>query len=172
MQEFLSSISYETIKDGEIKQWYVWSTLIPYIKLLYIPHCPTSNDGMMKKLQLLSIEMILFGLMNMLSRENHRAVLVKEGLVDYVTCCPNHVPEMLKFYAQKLVHLVTSSYDIQQQPATLTNIVKAHLAKMYFGLEQILALSVGAIVNELLPRSQTNLESTVSCFFVPTNVYN
>lgn len=152
MQEFLSSTSYETIKDGEIKQWYVWSTFMPYVKLLYIPHCPMSNDGMMEKLQLLSIEMILFGLMNMLSRENHRAVLVKEGLVDYVTCCPNYVPEMLKSYAQKLVHLVTSSYGIRQQPVRLTNIVKARLAKMYFGLEQILALSVGAIVNELLPQ--------------------
>lgn len=152
MQAFLSSTSYETIRDGEIKQWYVWSTFIPYIKLLYIPHCPIPSDGMMRKLQLLSVEMILFGLMNMLSRENHRAVLVKEGLVDYIICCPNYVPETLKDNAQKLVHLVTSSFDIRRQPARLTNMVKAGLAKVHFGLEQILSLSVGAIVNDLLPR--------------------
>lgn len=146
MHEFLKSTSYETIKEGEIKHWYVWSTFLPYVKLLYIPNCPAPNDGMVRALQMLSLELILFGLMNMLSREHHRAVLVKEGLVDYITCCPNHTPETLKPQAKELVHLVTSSSDIQHQPAKLTNIVAGHLAKEHFGLEQVLSLSVGEIV--------------------------
>ena len=152
MQEFLKSTSYETVKEGEVKHWYVWSTFIPYVKLLYVPHCPIEKDGMMRSLQLLSLELIFLGLMNMLSRENHRAVLVKEGLVDYITCCPNHVPETLKHRAKELVYLITSSSDIQRQPAKLTSIVKAYLAKVHFGLEQVLCLSVGEIVTDLLPQ--------------------
>ena len=148
MQEFLKSTSYKTIKDGEIKHWYVWSTFLPYVKLLYIPHCPVTTDGMMRKLQLLSMELILFGLQNMLSRENHRAMLVKEGLVDYIVCCPNHVPQLLRDQAKELVHLITSSSDIQQQPPKLTSIVKANVAKMHFGLDRTLSLSVGEIVTD------------------------
>lgn len=143
MQVFLQSVSYETVKAGEIKHWYVWSTFLPYVKLLYTPHCP---DERTRRLQLLSLEMILFGLKNMLSRENHRAVLLKEGLIDYITCSPIHVPGILKPQAKELVDMVTSSPDVQQQPAKLTNIVKAYLAKVYFGLEQILSMSVSEIV--------------------------
>lgn len=152
MRDFLNSTSYETIKDGEIKHWYVWSTFMPYVKLLYLPNCPLPKDGMMRKLQLYSLEMILFGLKNMLSRPNHRAVLEKEGLIDYITCCPDHVPETLKSQAKELVQLVTFDSDIHQQPPKLDNIVKAHLAKMHFGLEQILSLSVSEIVTDLLPQ--------------------
>ena len=85
----------------------------------------------------------------MLSRENHRAVLVKEGLLDYITCCPNHVPPTLRAQAKQLVHLINSSSDIQQRPPKLTSIVKANVAKMHFGLERTLSLSVGEIVTNI-----------------------
>lgn len=147
MQAFLQSVSYETVKEGEIKHWYVWSTFLPYVKLLYTPHCP---DERIRRLQLLSLEMILFGLKNMLSRGNHRAVLLKEGLIDYITCSPTHVPGILKPQAKELVDMVTSSPDVRQQPAKLTSIVKAYLAKVYFGLEQILSMSVSEIVTALV----------------------
>ena len=150
MQTFLQSTSYKTVKEGEIKHWYVWSTFLPYVKLLYTPHCPMPSDGMMRRLQLLSLEMILFGLRNMLSRENHQTVLMKEGLVDYITCCPTHVPKILQPQAKELVNMVTSSPDIRPQPAKLTNIVKACLAKVHFGLEQILSMSVSEIVTTLV----------------------
>ena len=150
MEAFLQSTSYETVKEGEVKHWYVWSTFLPYVKLLYTPHCPAPNDKIIRKLQLLSLELILFGLKNMLSRENHRAVLMKEGLIDYITCSPTHVPGILKPQAKELVDLVTSSPDIRQQPAKLTNIVKAYLAKVHFGLEQVLSMSVSPIVTALV----------------------
>lgn len=150
MQAFLQSTSYETVKEGEIKHWYVWSTFLPYVKLLYTPHCPVPSDETVRRLQLLSLEMILFGLKNMLSRENHRAVLMKEGLIDYITCCPSHVPGILKHQAKELMGMVTSSPDVRPQPAKLTSIVKAYLAKVHFGLEQILSMSVSEIVTALV----------------------
>ena len=77
-------------------------------------------------------------------------VLVKEGLTDYITCCPTHVPGILKSQTKKLVHLITSSPDIRPQPPKLTSIVKAYLAKVNFGLEKILSLSVSEIVTALI----------------------
>ena len=42
--------------------------------------------------------------------------------------------------------MVVSSPDIPEGPPKLLNLVKARLAKMHFGLEQVLSLSVGEIM--------------------------
>jgi len=149
MEGSLQRTTYQTIMEGEVTRWYVWSTFVPYVKLVYIPDTPQPEA--VRKLQLLSLETIIFSLQNMLGRENHRQVLKQEGLVDYVTCMPSYVPESLKPKAKELVQMLATSADLQVPLPTLSSLVKAKLAKMYFGLEGVLAMSVGEIVSKLLP---------------------
>ena len=156
MKEFLQTATYQAVMASEIKNWFVWSTFLPYIKLLYMPDTEASRreqacSETMRSLHVLSLRTILLGLQNMLGRDNHREVLVQEGLEDYVTCLTSHLPPgMLREQARELVRIVGSG-GMQLQPPRLVNLVKAKLAKMHFGLERVVHMSVGEIVNEVLP---------------------
>ena len=150
MELFLQTTNYKTIMDGEVKHWYVWSTFIPYIKLAYIPNTP-QKEGPIGELQLLSLQLIIFALQNMLGRDNHREALLKEGLLDYVNSMPQYVPFSLRHQAEELVQMLAAFPDIPEAPPKLSSLVKARLAKMHFGLEHIVSLSVGEIVSEVLP---------------------
>lgn len=149
MDSFLKNTNYKTIMKAEVKHWYVWSTFLPYVKLVYIPETPQTE--MMRKLQLLSLQTVLFGLQNMLGRQNHVEVLVREGLLDYVTCMPLYVPESLKPQAREVVRMLGSSGDVEMHPPKLVSLLKAQLAKTHTGLEKILLLSVSEIVSQLWP---------------------
>lgn len=149
MEEFLNKVDHRTIMEGEIKRWYVWSTFVPYVKLIYIPKSPQPEP--MQRLQLLSLRTVVLGLHNMLGRANHREVLVKEDLLDYVLCMPSHVPEPVRAPSMELVAMLASCGDLQIQPPRLTSVVKAGLAKMHLGLEKVLRLSVGEIISETWP---------------------
>ena len=144
MDSLLQATDYETIMQYEVKHWYVWATFLPYVKLAYVPN--TQTEGPLQKLQLLSLEVIIFALQNMLGRENHREFLMKEGLLDFVTCMPQYVPPSLKSRTTKLVQMVASSPDVPEGPPKLLNLVKARLAKMNCGLEKVLSLSVSEII--------------------------
>ena len=146
MMSLLQFTCYEIIRSGELTQNYVWCTFIPYIKLAYIPNTPHINNPACI-LQVWSLEIIIFALQNMLGRENHREFIVKEGLLDFVTCMPQYVPPSLKSRATKLVQMVASSPDVPEGPPKLLNLVKARLAKMHFGLENVLSMSVSEIVS-------------------------
>lgn len=135
MDSFLKNTNYKTIMKAEVKHWYVWSTFLPYVKLVYIPETPQTE--MMRKLQLLSLQTVLFGLQNMLGRQNHVEVLVREGLLDYVTCMPLYVPESLKPQAREVVRMLGSSGDVEMHPPKLVSLLKAQLAKTHTGLEKI-----------------------------------
>ena len=149
MTSFLQKTNYELIMRGELKQKYLWSTFMPYVKLAYIPKQSVSRST--ESIQLLSLQLILFALQNMLGRDNHRQILIKEGLLDFVICMPHYVPPSLRPQAEELVQMVVSSPDIPEGPPKLLNLVKARLAKMHFGLEQVFSLSVSEIVSEVLP---------------------
>ena len=157
-QEIISEISsllqntwYRTVQEVELKLKYLWSTYISYVKLAYIPNTPLESnpDSTMYRLQMWCLELVVFALQNMLGRENHREFLVKEGLLDFVLCMPQYVPPNMRLRAAKLVQIVTSSPDISQRPPKLLNIVKACLAKMHFGLENVLSMSVSEIVSKV-----------------------
>ena len=148
MQGFLREADPDTIKKGEVKHWYVWSTFVPYVKLIYVPE--SAQTSQMRQLQLLGLETVLLGLRNMLSRQNHREVLVREGLLDFVLCLPSYLPERLRPHAKLLVEMLSASEDVTVGPPRLVNVVKAELAKRALGLEKVLQMSVGEIVSEML----------------------
>ena len=148
MENFFQNTTYQAIMEEEAKNGFIYVTFIPYVKLAYIPDTPQPEA--VRKLQLLSLKTVIFSLQNMLGRENHRQVLKREGLVDYVTCMPFYVAETLKPRARELVQMLASSGDLQVQVPTLINLVKAKLAKMCFGLEGVLAMSVSELISKTL----------------------
>lgn len=151
MEEFLKKATHQDLMEGEVKQWYVWSTFLPYIKLVYLPESsPSPSCEVTRQLHMLSLRTVLLSLQNMLGRDNHREVLFKEGLEDYVMCMPAYVPEILRGQAKKLVEIAVG-WRTLQQPPKLVNLVKAKLAKMHFGLQRVVEMTVGEIVSETLP---------------------
>ena len=146
IESFLEANGYEKLRELETSLHYSCSVFIPYVKLAYIQNAPQAEGTSTGKLQLVSLQFAIFTLQNWLGREDHRQILLKEGLLDFVICMPQYVPPSLRPQAEELVQMVVSSPDIPEGPPKLLNLVKARLAKMHFGLEQVLSLSVSEIV--------------------------
>ena len=147
MEEFLLTPKYIEVTKKELKNTFVWTTFLPYVRLLY-----TQDEEIeyASALKLCSLQIVLLGLHSMLMRENHCKVIVDEGLVDYIVCLPSHVPETLRSDAWGLIRLLSSEGNIAVHPPRLMNLAKAKLAKMYFGLEFVLNTPVNEIVSKIL----------------------
>ena len=146
IESFLQANSYEKIREAEISLKSTCSIFLPYVKLAYIPNAPQAQRSSVGKLQLVSLQLAIFALQNCLGQDIHREILLKDGLLDFVICMPQYVPPSLRPQAEELVQMVVSSPDIPEGPPKLLNLVKARLAKMHFGLEKKLSLSVGEIM--------------------------
>ena len=148
MEAFLQANSYKEIRDLEITHHTSSLIFLPYVKLAYIPNTPPQAEETVTnigRLQLTSLRLAIFSLRNGLGRECQRQTLLKEGLLDFVICMPQYVPPSLRPQAEELVQMVVSSPDIPEGPPKLLNLVRARLAKMHFGLEQVLSLSISEI---------------------------
>ena len=152
MEKFLASANIGDIVKYEEDQMCVWATLLPYLKLLYLPNTPGifPDDASLSQLQLLSLNTALFFLHSKIMRETHREVLMKEGLLDFVCCMPWHVPVGSRDQARAL--LCELGRHVRLQPPKLCNIAKAKLAKTHFGLEKVAKVSsVGEIFKSVYP---------------------
>ncbi len=102
-----------------------------------------------ESLQRYSLEMVLYFLHTKVARECHCKVLTEEGLVDFVTCLPWHVDAASRTKAKDLVSELSG--HIKLQPPRLSNLARAVLAKMYFGLEKVVSVdSPVELARELL----------------------
>ena len=45
MREFLDSAHHEDIREEEVKNGYKWSTLVPFMKLVYHPYSRRPSSG-------------------------------------------------------------------------------------------------------------------------------
>lgn len=150
MSQFLETNTYEKIRDCEIKHWYVWQTLMPYVKLAFTPNA-TELTKDQRTMQLLSLRVVIFSLQNMLGRSKHREVLLQENLLDYIVSMPWFVPDLLKQQAKELVVMLGGYPDVTMQPPRLLSITKASIAKSHLGLEKVVNCSAGEIATEVLP---------------------
>ena len=152
MEEFLLTPDYIEVMMQELKRTFVWTTFVPYVRLLYTCdeiNCNPWEVELVSALKSCSLEIVILGLHSMLVRDNHRKVVIDEGLVDYLVCLPPHMPEALRPKSRDLVQLIFSQGDVTVQPPRLINLAKAKLAKMYFGLEYVLSTPVSEIVNRI-----------------------
>lgn len=140
MNKFLSETQPEVIKTYEQEQDCLWATLLPYIKLFYVAESSQNSQDKpfceeMEELRRTSEKMILFFLHSKMSRKYCLVILIKEGLVDYVTALPWHVSVKSRLLAETVVSEL--SYHMKLQPPSLCSIVQAKLARMHFGLERV-----------------------------------
>ena len=136
MNKFLSETRPDVIRIYEQEQECVWATLLPYVKLFYLPP-HLGMDQQMRDLRCSSERMVLFFLHSKMNRQYSCDILIKEGLVDYVTALPWHVSVESRASAESVVLELGGHMTLQ--PPRLCSIVQAKLAKMHFGLERVIA---------------------------------
>lgn len=162
IKEFLKSADYSKIWEHERKNGYIWSTVAPFVKLVYFPKGSSSwtfcghgysadvNKEMLE-LENLCIEAGVFSLQNMMLCDDTRGLLIAENLLDFVVCMPWHLKEGEKSHERACDLNKSLGQKMQVHPPSLVNIAKAKLAVAYFGLEKVInASSVHELVNEVM----------------------
>ena len=143
MHKFLCNTTYEQVHEAEEKATYFWSTIKPFVRLVYFCYekhsssLPANQNQLLKDLYLTSVRAGIFSLQNMSLSEDYKDIIEKEELTDYLTCLPWYVPEVLREDAELLVQLV--NMKIKPQPPQLVNIVKGYLASYCFTLEEVMS---------------------------------
>ena len=161
---FLEKADYKEIREHEVKNGYIWSTMLPFMKLAYFPystskhtcssttHADVSSSDVetMRKLQELCVEAGIFSLQNMLSGAPAREILVKEGLVEYVTCLPWCTLPGSRAQERATELVFALGQKLQLHPPRLGTLTRAQLAAWHFGLEKVLqTLSVHELLAEV-----------------------
>ena len=150
MGDFLRDSSYEDLKMKFKRNQYDWSAFTSIVKLLYVRSSEevisqgNSVCATMKDLYVFSLRSAILAFRVMITREEHKQLLFKEKLSDFICCAPFHLPEELKAEAKDLVKEIGCL-----QPPSLLNIVRSKLAKLHYGLKSILEKSVAEIVMDL-----------------------
>ena len=158
-QIFLVSLSLIAEKEKDIKSfltnfvqeahpleitkidYFYESTVLPYVKLVYLPdNSPFCGSDV----QSVALQTIIIALHIMLGREFHRDVLIREGLMDYITSMPWYTTGAAEQRARALVRMVQQAPDVDLQPPSLLNIAKAFISKN--GLQTVVHLSVPEIL--------------------------
>ena len=143
MQTFLCSTTYNEVHSAEEEATYFWSTMKPFVNLVYfhynkhINSLAVQQNQVLKDLYLSSVQAGIFSLQSMCLSDDFKDIIEKEELTDYLTCLPWYVPEVLREDAELLVQLV--NMKIKLQPPKLVNIVKGYLASYCFTLEEVMS---------------------------------
>ena len=123
--------------------YFLETTLLPFVKQVYRPY--SGSDVYSEALQT-----IIIALHIMLAREVHRDVLIREGMMDYITCMPWYTTGAAEQRARALVRMVQQAPDVDLQPPSLLNMAKACVAKNYCGLQTVVHLSVPEILQNVV----------------------
>ena len=165
ISDFFEKTTPREIRDHEVKNGYKWSTVVPFVKVVYCPrknrkfsmenHKDPNTDhdsdsaATLDTLAVHCIETGVFSLQNVLQDEEIRDVLVREGLVDYVTSMPWNVPHGTRVHQRSKELVAFLGQHMQLQPPSLVNLSKARLASLYFGLDKVFkAFSVHELVSD------------------------
>ena len=146
LDNFLSKAISSELSENEEDRSIVWDTMTPHIMALYQLDKQVLVDT---HLGSLCKNTLIVTLQTMLHRECHRAVLVKERLVDFVVCLPWYTTGVVQERAMELVSMIRRSPDIQYQPPSLLNISKAAVSMYYCGLDDVMSLSVPELASKL-----------------------
>lgn len=162
IHQFLKSADYTKIREHEKKNGYIWSTVTPIVKLVYLPRNDPSwtfctykssedvNEEM-RELEDLCIEAGVFSLQNMMLCDETSELLIAEHVLDFVVCMPWHLTKGTNAHKRACDLNTFLGHKMQIQPPSLVNMTKAKLATMHFGLEKVMnASSVHELVNEIM----------------------
>ena len=158
MSDTLEAASPAEIRRYEEKEKFEWGTFLPYLQYLYKPSrvetvlVENSDEGVdiRAKLYISCCNVLLNGLENALGRALHLEVLLREGLLDYTMCLPVVLPGECQPRARSLVYELGKHRKLQ--PPRLCTLAKAHIAKMFCGLQPIMGMnSIGEFVQKYFP---------------------
>ena len=150
LKDFLKSSNPAKLTEYEQPDDWFWSTFLPYVKLPYQPSVFTYDHPMLVDLPDLALEIIMIALQVMLGREHHRDILLKEGILDFVTCMPWYVSGPAKERAKAVVVMIQQAPDVELQPPSLLNIAKACVANHHCGLPAVVQLTVSDLVQHIV----------------------
>ena len=141
INSFLTNFVQETPRPLKITgmDYYFESTLLPYIKLVYQP-----DNSPFCGTQSMALQTIIVALHIMLGKEFHCDVLIREGLMDYITCMPWYTTGAAEQRARALLRMVQQAPDVDLRPPSLLNMAKAFMSKN--GLQTVVHLSVPEIL--------------------------
>ncbi len=148
----------EAASPAEIRQHdkVLWGTFLPYLRYLYKPSAiesVTAENAVAKgghsrtHLHITCCNVLLYGLETVLGGyiDHHLEILVKEGLLDYTICLPAVLPGECQPRARSLVNELGKHRQLQ--PPSLCTLAKAHIAKMFCGLQPVMEInSIGEFV--------------------------
>ena len=145
LNKFVQETQLSELTTIETNHSYLWATFLPYVNFVYLPNnSPLCRPDTM--IQSVALQTIIIALHIMLGRKVHRDVLIREGLMDYITCMPWYTTGAAEQRARALVRMVQQAPDVELQPPSLLNIAKACVAKNFCGLQTVVHLSVPEIL--------------------------
>lgn len=142
--DFLQLYTVEEVLRIEVSAEYFWSTLKPFVNLVYFSYERKINSKLVKEKPLLhelysySLRATIFCLTVACTRGSDCIdVLEKENQIDFLICLPWYVNAQFRNEAQALVDVLSSKKRLD--PPKLLNIAKARLATISgFTPEEIL----------------------------------
>lgn len=143
------------VRTYEVNADFFCGSSLPSLTSLYHPEIDheSTNSPSMKKLREVCTDTLLHTLHICLGRQDNLDVLVNENLLDYVVSLPWIVPEASRSRALVVVQEV--SKFIQLQPLSLCSLAKAQLAKMKYGLRQvIMVVSISDLLHPQPPAKE------------------
>ena len=159
--KFLTETTIEDIRNYESDRGTIWATLLPYVKLFYLPSTVSgrgrgrgSNDPLPTGLRDNCQRVILLFLHSKISTHMYHVLLEQEGLLDFVVCLPWYLPASCRPSALAMVSDLRTSLP-SVGPPQLLSMAKASLAKERLGLEPVLNLSVGVIASLFFATEQS-----------------
>ena len=159
----LMSDMLEAASPAEIRQYDTteWNSFLYFLRYLYTPssfesftaeNSVSSGGEIRTKLYISCCNVILYFLENTLGKELHLKFLVKEGLLDYTVCLPAVLPGECKPRARSVVNELVKHRQLQ--PPSLCTLAKAHIAKIFCGLQPVMEMnSIGEFLLKYFPAS-------------------
>ena len=146
MTTFLDQTQSSLACQYEKERGTIWATLLPYVKLVFLPETPRNfpECPSLTELQVLSLKVVLFFLHSKMAVERYHSLLRKEELVDFVLCMPWHVPNACRGEASAVASDLSTAMG-GPQPPRLLSLAQAKLAKSSIGLERVRGMSAGKI---------------------------
>ena len=146
--EFLKSIPRDVLHDY-FGSWFGFASVRNLLAMAYypysnpefscvLPYYSERHKKMGRELEQQCIDVGLANLYITLTCKCQQQELVKDGLVDFVTCLPWCHPRGLRAHQQACELVSHLREDTQLQPPSLLNIAKAKLAFMHYGLKKML----------------------------------
>ena len=149
LMHFLSDVDCSLLHKWAVQvNGCALNDILPVMRMVY--STPSRHTSPFP-IALLCLNIALLGLQVILNGEDERQVLIKQGLLDYLTCLPWYIPKGSGAHERAKAVLDMVGSHVPLQPPSLNNIVRAKLAATCCGLEKAMHSDYHQLVYGLQP---------------------